>query len=67
MDAIQQKTDNNSAQAKVQNLPPIDIFLNPKKEQHKSNIIKKMKNTAKDFFKWKEFEAEMLGVQTFLS
>ena len=34
---IQQKTDNNSAQEKVQNLPPIDIFLNPKKEQHKED------------------------------
>ena len=48
---IQQNTNNNSAQEKVQNLPPIDIFLNPKKEQKKNNIIEKMKNTAKDFFK----------------
>ena len=33
-----------------ENLPGIDIFLNPEKEQDKERIVKKKKKIAKDFF-----------------
>ena len=46
-DCIQPGTNNNSAQ---ENLPAIDIFLNPAKEHYKESIVKKKKKEAKDYF-----------------
>ena len=44
---VQQETHKISPE---ENLPGIDIFLNPEKEQDKERIVKKKKKIAKDFF-----------------
>ena len=42
---------NNSTQDQSSNLPAIDIFLNPAKEQAKEKLIKEKKEIAKNYFK----------------
>ena len=47
---------NNSKQDQTSNLPAIDIFLNPSREEEKEKVIKKKKDIAKTYFEESDME-----------
>ena len=51
-----QPETNNSIQDQAPNLPSIDIFLNPSREEEKNRVIKKKKDIAKNYFKDSDME-----------
>ena len=50
-------TTNDSTRDQTLNLPAIDIFLNPAKEQTKEKLIKKQKEIANNYFKENDMQS----------